>query len=141
MSLTPPQPGGGSVMLPLESIRRVAVFLSCTEAIDLSLTCRSAYAAVDDWLVSSRLSSQAKKCACHSEDLRKTQIGACQSTHMLRTWSAIWTSTENTLLQINEQIKYASHSTWNHSNLDSGHLCYFFVIVGTHPVIGSFPLL
>ena len=38
-------------MLPAEIIQKVAKSLSCLEAIALSLTCRDAYAAVNDWLV------------------------------------------------------------------------------------------
>lgn len=51
MSPTMPQPAEGLEMLPAEIIQKVARSLSCLEAIALSLTCRNAYAAVNDWLV------------------------------------------------------------------------------------------
>jgi len=51
MSPTTSQAGGGLEMLPAEIIQKVAKSLSCLEAIALSLTCRDAYAAVNDWLV------------------------------------------------------------------------------------------
>ena len=51
MSLTTLRSAGCLAVLPVEILQRVATLLSCTEAIALSLTCRKAYEAVNDWLV------------------------------------------------------------------------------------------
>jgi hypothetical protein len=55
MSLTTSQAVGGFGLLPAEIIQKIAMSLSCLEAIALSLTCRNAYAAVSDWLVFAEL--------------------------------------------------------------------------------------
>jgi len=51
MLLAGPRSVGAFGRLPAEIIQRVAILLSCMEAIALSHTCRNAYAAVNDWLV------------------------------------------------------------------------------------------
>ena len=51
MSRSSSRPGGQFATLPTEIIRNVATSLKCTDAIALSLTCRNAYVAVNDWPV------------------------------------------------------------------------------------------